>query len=535
MAASRLVLIAVIVVAALGPRAHASCNTIPVRPLFVGDRGSIDRPFLSPDADQRVTITYATDSAAANAIVGGEPLITLVFKPPGAKPYTYYIAPSDKACRRLAGPRRGLARLFCREHRNCVTARDVGLEIDSERSQLSFRPPRTGAAGPVAIAVSNSMSPPPLELQSQSCSMLLMSNKTGAMPSAMSAETGTTTSKESPDDTDIVVCIDAFSSGSDSSGGSALASLLYLPPSHDYDEVCTHHLEDPKCLGGASDIDFTTDTDGNVTMRMVWKKSLLPKTAPGEFRRRTLRAGIAVGAHTGELDRIRIPSAAFLQTTTTQGGGFSPGPEFAPVEFDGRFEEQVFSGTADKGDSVLRFARRTRWQYVCDAGTNKDQACEPSTTSTSSNDCPGGQCVFSNSPAEYFACVGGDRARLPCTQAAQCTGTGATCEPVSKKGSICYQFGGTPVSPQKKCTLDSDCGAGAECGLGLFDFRNRPDIPIVNGIGQIKRQANQVRGVCDSGHFEDVKCTTNSFCRSSGFRLAKCVRFRASALRSDSN
>ena len=514
----RLALVALLATVASSPRAQASCNTIPEHPMYVGERGSTDRPFLSPDGDQKLTVSYGrnADDAAARAVAQGDVLVTLVFKPPGAEPSRFFIAPTDKACRRLAKPRHGFARFFCHARRNCVTAKEVGLRVDSTLSQLSFRVPETGAAGPVTVAITSADRPAPIELQKKPCSIVLMATR------------------ESGSDAGILACIDKLGPPVvDPPGDPVFTELVYLPPSYDYSQVCTHHLEDPKCTGNASDIDFTMGTNGDVAMRVKWEKTLRPKANANGFYRRSLRAGIAVGATIGELDRIRIPSAAFLQTTTTQGGGFIPSPEFTPVELDERPEEQTFFGTADQGDSVLVFARRRLWQLVCDAGTRKDQACEPVATGTPNPDCPSGQCTGSLPwPGEYFACVGGDRARLPCTQTVQCPGAGATCEPISKKGNFCYLFGGTPMTPEKSCFKDSDCGAGAECGPGLFDFRNRPDLAITNGIGTIKRLASQTRGVCDSGLSEGNKCRSSSDCTSSGFRSARCVRFRASALKS---
>ena len=501
MTALRLALV-LLFVGVPGNLAHASCNTIPERPVFLGERGSIDRPFVSPDPDERVTLRAPRESLGLK-----DSLITIIFKPPAETPRTFFIAPTEHDCEKLEEPVCCLERLFCHPHRTCVTGAAFGLTAESSLSQLSFRFPEVDAAGPVTIAVTRS-DRPPVHLQRQTCSAFI------------------TAAKESPNESDPVVCIDKLRAlpGDDPPGDPTFTQLVALPPSYDYSTVCTHYLGDPKCSGSANDVSYTVDSQGDVSMSLIWANILRRKSTAQEFYQRVLGASTAVEAVLGQDNRIFIPSPVFLQTTTQQGGGFSPSPVFIPAELPERPNEQTFSGTADKGKSVLKFGRRKLWSYTCDAGANQAQACEPDSASL---DCPSAQCKSSlPTPGEYFACAGGSRDRLPCTRTAHCPQ--GKCLRVSETGSVCYSLSGTLVNPEKACKQDSDCGKDAECGPGLFEFRNR----TVNGVGTLKRIATNTRGVCESGLKEGNSCTTASACTSSLFGSEKCVTYRAAALSS---
>ena len=502
------VLVALVLVAGPSERALASCNAVPEpRILFRGVRGSIDRPFVSPDADEIVTLRpIPTESSAGSGLDPKDFLITIVFKPPGQAPLPFFIAgnddcePLEQAC--------CIKRLLCESSRTCVPGTSVGLHVSEAGGlqQLSFRFPEAAAAGPVTIAVSGRDKEghytPPLGLQAQTCEAFVAS-------------------RENPG---LTVCIDTLlPPEADPPGDPTFAELVALVPSYDYSAVCTHNLGDPKCSGKSKEVDFTVDSKGDVTMPVIWANTLRKKNIAQEFYRRELRASTAMEAVLGKGNRIFIPSSVFLQTTTQQGGGFTPSPFFNPTELPDRPDEQAFSGSADKAKSVLKFARRQLWDHACDSGASKDQACAPGSPA----DCPSALCA--QSALAYFACAGGGRDRLPCTQTAQCPL--GTCRRVSDAGSVCYAFTGNPVSPETACKQDSDCGTNAECGPGLFEFRNRMS---ATGVVTVKRIATNARGVCSSGLEEGNLCTTASQCNSSVFGSVPCVTYRAEALTSSS-
>jgi hypothetical protein len=489
-------------------RAGASCNAIPEQPImFRGERGGIDRPYLSPDSDEVVTLRSFPGSETAQGAKPEDFLITFIFKPPAQEPRTFFIA-GDDHCKPFEERACFLKRLLCcHAPRTCVTGTAVGLKVGaaSGLSQLSFRFPQFGAAGPVTVAVATrdraGHLTPPSGLQKHTCADFVAST---AAPN-------------------LSICIDTFRPPeADPPGDPVFTQLVALPPSYDYSTVCTHSIDDPndpKCAGTDKDVKYTVDSEGDVLFSINWRKILLKGGGPN-LAQREVRASTAVEAVLGQNKLIVIPSAVFLETTTQQGGGFTPSPVFQPVDLADRPYEQTVLGTADKGKSVLTFKRRVLWDHTCTAAGKTGQACEPG---WANSDCPSVQCL--PSAAGYFACAGGDRNRLPCTRTEQCLP--GTCLRVSATGSVCYSLNGTSISPEKACTQDSDCGTDAECGPGLFEFRNR----TVNGIGTLTRKATNTRGVCDSGLDEGNLCTTAAACSSSFFTSVDCVTYRAEALK----
>ncbi len=497
----RLASVVVLVTGGMVGRLQAACTVIPDPPFIRGARGSIDRPFLSPDVDEAVTVRAgrSTEASSPQVFDPRNVLITAVFKADANPAAPFYIA-GDDDCEHLEQPACFVERLFCRQPHRCVTGSAVGLTAGVENGveQLRFRFPQTHAAGPVVLAVTNAHQPPPAELQSESCGAL----------------------KKSGLRSDLAVCIDAFRLPDiDPPGVEPLTmQLIALPASNDYQAMCTKDVGDtPFCTGKAADVWYTVDGEGNVLVPMSWG-GILRKEQSGQFGQRQLRTSTAVEAVLGQAKRVYVPSAAFLETVSQQGGGFTPSPVFAPQELPDRLFEQTFFGTADKGKSVLKFKRRTRWDHVCGAGVNQSQACEPA---SEADDCPGAQCV-SASPA-YFACVGGARNAQPCTRPQHCDG--GTCQNVSVSGSVCYAQNGVPTGTA--CKLDSDCGMNGECGAGLFEYRNR----LVNGVGVLHRSASSsAPGVCDSGTHVGQPCTGAVACNGFIFGPAACVTYRADAL-----
>jgi len=520
---------------ALDTPAYAACNMIPVSPVFRGALGSMDRPFVSPDTDERVTLRLAprldSDSAEAPSAEGmslAEGIVVMIlFKSaPRQVAKALYIA-SEEKCEELEESGCFLKRLFCRARRTCIPGSAVGESVSTKSGipELSFRFPDTDEAGPVTIAVSTTDQPPPSELRQQSCQDLVHAKRKG-----------------------LRLCIDKFFPlpEDDPPGDPTFPGLVALPSSYDYRTICTYSVGDPKCTGPSYDnVLYTINSEGDVLMPVRWSNILLSNGS--QFYQRDLLASTAVEAVQGQGMRIFVPSEVFLETTTQQGGGFTPNPTFMPLELPmSRPNEQVFNGTADQGKSVLKFARRKLWGRACNGGPNQSQACQPEWAGA---DCPSAQCV--QSAPTYFACASGSRSRLPCTRPAHCPG--GTCQAVSKSNpNVCVLFDGT--QSVTACTNDSDCGprclpgAGpsrvcvafdgtktgtpckkdndcpptAECGPGLFEFRNR----TVKGIGRLERVDPSVRSVCDNS--EGNLCAGSAgatACTGS----ADCVTYRAAA------
>jgi hypothetical protein len=523
-------LVALVFVSAGGGQARASCNTIPTeRRMFVGVLGSIDRPFVSPDLDETVKLRPGPESTAAalQASASTALLITIVFKPPAAAPREYFIA-GNGDCDSLEEPVCFLERLFCHVPRRCFTGSEVDLRVSME-NEISFRFPDTGSAGPVTIAV-GPPDRPPLGLEKLTCEQFLQT-KAGA---------------------NLALCIDRFRLPMGDLPLPAKdpppTALTALPASYDYTTICTHSVGGPpNCSGTGKEVAYSVNSDGDVVMPINWRNILRLKGSGPELQQRELQASTVVEAVLGQRERILIPSAAFLETTTQQGGGFSPNPVFIPADPPDRPNEQTFFGTADQGKSVLKFLRRRLWDRTCQPPAtqpldSQPQACEADA------DCGSGTCVPS-APA-YFACDAGARFRLPCTQPAQCP-QGA-CRRVSDTGSVCVLVDGTWT--QTACKQDSDCGAMCQlgsaggdcvapdgtstgpackqdgdcgkCGPGLFEFRNR----TVKGVGKLTRVATGVPGVCESGSSEGNPCTASSACNTSLFGGVQCVTYRAEAL-----
>ena len=528
----RLLMLGGVLAGVAAPRVgHAGCNVIPESgPIYRGVVGSIDRPFLSPDPDERVTIRPACgsppftddrfDTNGDGVVTAQDLVLTFVFKPRAGLGDAFFVA-GDGRCDRFEEPACLLERLFCPRAPRCFRGDDLDLSVAAEDGggALSFRFPETGFAGPVAIAVTPATAPAADDLRALPCAKLVRH--------------------------DLLACIDTLAPPGDgdceaalairSSAGSAafaatsdppaevstgFTTLLAEPPSNDYQAVC---YEDqgilPHCTGTAKQVRYTLDrASGTIDVPMLWRGILRKKgTGADDFDRRDLRGSTALEAFNASNQRIVIPSAAFLQTVNTRGGGFAPLPIFIPNA--DRPNELTLIGTADKGKSTLRFFPRLLWSSACDGGVNAGQACEAAPVDHADIvDCPGGSCAAQSS-ARYYACRDGTRAGLPCTRPHHCPG--GTCE----AGSTCRVVLGADTG--KWCETDAGdtgCAAGQQCGLGLFEFRDRVStqgeglVDIAAGFGD--------RGVCASGSSEGELCFGPLSCQ---LGLIPCVQYRAEA------
>ena len=165
------------------------------------------------------------------------------------------------------------------------------------------------------------------------------------------------------------------------------------------------------------------------------------------------------------------------EPTAPPGQTVTPGQTGTPTP-----KEVAFYGTADRDESVLRIARRKLWDYACDAGLHKGQACEPQPLGQP-QDCPENPptdptaTCAKQSSASYFACDQGQRDKRPCTRPQHCPG--GACRRLTQL--YCSTLSGGQTA--KPCSTDSDCDPGQDCGLWLFNLSRK----LVNGIGTIPR------------------------------------------------
>jgi len=513
-----------------GP-ARASCNAIPpAMANYRGAVGSIDRPFLSPDPGEVITIrpacgspafTVAAADGSMRALMAGELLVSAVFKRSGQAAELFFIA-GDGKCEGLVEPVCCLERLFCPPAPRCVTGAEVSLALDPSdgAGAVRFLLPDTGFAGPVTLAITKVGQAPPRELARLRCADIKRPDLLACFDDIVPAEPGSCEPLR-------LGAVPALGSAADAAGPCDPAptpgpppsapgmQLVALPPSNDYQSVCSRDDGNPPpCKGNADRVRYTVDSAGTVDVPFFWANSVRQKPGqPGVLDRRAVSGSTAVEASLGVTGQITIPSAAFLETVSHQGGTFIPRPLFEPTVRLDRPNELNVRGTADKPKSVLRFFPRRAWAYVCDGGQDGGQACEPGVDPGA---CRGGVCG-PYAQARYFFCAGGARDRLPCTSRLQCPG-----ESECRAGSICYQPLGGPTT--KECSTDNDCGTGRglECGRGLFEFRDRVN---KQGVGTVTRSAGfGESGVCADGGA--AACSGPLPCLP-GF--ASCVRYRAEA------
>ena len=501
--------------------AHAGCNVIPdAAPAYRGVRGSIDRPYLIPDAEHPFTLRpacgsprfddLAFDATGDGVVTATDLLVTIVPSAAAAASPPFLVVGNDD-CSRFEEPVCWLEELLtCPRAPRCVGGSQVGLTTAQaggmDTIALTF--PDFDFAGPARLIVGRGDRPLSAGQLQAPCAELLR-----ARP-------------------DLAVCIDSIvparPDGCEALAATAalpplpslaFAQLVALPGYNDYQAVCLRDAGAgggvPKCLGKASKVRYAVDPfTGRVEIPIRWAMILRPKGTPDQYYRRAVEASTALEAFSGVDRKIVIPSAAFLQTVPPQGGAFSPAPIFLPS--DERPNELTLIGTADKGVSVLRFFPRLLWTHACGGGPNKGQACEPAPVDNVSQvDCPQSTCG-DQLPARYYACAGGARAGLPCTRPHQC-GASATCAP----GATCQTLsGGGSATP---CQSDGDCPGGEQCGRGLFELRDRAN----QNLGTIERAAGfGERGVCASGGSEGDLCGGPLSC---SFGLVRCVQYRAAA------
>jgi hypothetical protein len=489
---TRRLLAAVALAALLGPiRVRAGCNVIPDPPVFfAGERGFIDRAFLVPGEEVRISIDRRGGSPGILDVNGdgrvddGDVIVAIAFRAlTGRSGSTIFIAR-----RPLDGGSCWLKERLCPGHSSRVSPAEARLTVQttSDASVVDFLFPARDAAGPVVIAIGRSDQAVPRDLDVTGCG------------------------KGHPE---LLACIDHVTAAtpSPSDVSTSPTQLIALPKSNDFQGVCGHDVAWPHCKGSAKEVVCTLDDQGNALIDVKWRGVL---RAAGS--RRNVRGSSAVRAFANAPGRIFIPNSDYLATSTTAGLTFGTPPLFVADDLPTRPNELTLSGQTDKGESVLLIQRRRAWRSQCAGGSSAGDACDPNDTPT---DCPSSSCVSLYTPA-YFTCVGGSRATLPCTRNKDCRG--GRCH----LGSTCFTPQGT--STGTPCMRDADCAQGQECGPGLFEFRGR----LTNGQYHVPRVVNSASegGVCDGGGRDAEVCSAASQCDDPTFGSFDCVGYRAEAL-----
>jgi hypothetical protein len=446
--------------------AKAACNTIPAaKQTFRAAVGTIDTAFGSPDGvvdpsckptgpqcdTRNVEVAGSScgkdpktlsDENSDDAIDEKDYVVTVIFTPTRSSTRNIVALTAAGACPLCDGG----------EQRECVSGADAGIEVSTATGTVRFRFPDTSAfypktfTGPATIAVTPSNQPLPCQLASRRC------QKPGGPPN-------------------LFACVDELFVDLNSCGtkrsdlDQTFAHFTALPPMNDWQKVCDDSKEiAPSCTNEADEVRFTVDQAGNVALPVEWTKILADEPAkPGKKKNRVISGRTNFPAFDGSPSRVRLPTDDFLGSYTPRGTTWPPGaPTFEEKPDASQPNWLVLSGEADELASVLRIARRELWAHQCQGGLHDGQACHPG----ASGDCGGGGCVPRPDPS-YFSCHGGVKAGSYCTRHSDCPGPGGQC----LAGSTCVKLSG--ASTTTACNTDLQCADDEECGLGIFEFRDR--------------------------------------------------------------
>ena len=440
--------------------AWAGCNQIPSTTVqtWRGFRGTLDTVFGRPDAAPLTTtdprdVWVGSNSCTPTELADEDYVVTVIFKPARVGKPNIVALTTAMNCSALS----------CDNGSNffCVPDPKSGIVVPPNSDTLRFRFPDTDEfflpagdgepfTGPALIAVTPSSEPLPCKLANQRC------QDPGGPAKAFA-------------------CVDEiFDVGSCGTGRADLdptfAHFTALPPMNDWQKICAKSAGDPlpECTNKKPTVLFTVDKGGNVAMPVSWAQVLADEVGiPGKKKNRKVEGRTDLFKNKGGNKKIKIPRNGFLGSFTPKGGGWPSKPIF---EADSQGPWLVLRGESDVPESVLRISRRELWEYECNGGSHVGQACEPN----AEGECPGdgAVCVQRPQPA-YFACENGAEAGSYCTRSSDCPG--GKCTP----GSACVAISGQPPSPppppksSPPCYTDLSCNDDEECGLGLFEFRDR--------------------------------------------------------------
>lgn len=422
--------------------ARAACNAIPAPPPTLRAAiGSVDTPFGHPQAPNLVpggvdvrNVEVRSHSCTSTTLAGTSYVVTVIFKPTRGGPSKIVALTDAPDCSGLA----------CDggQSFHCVSGAEASLLVSPASNSLRFRFPDTDAllspngdgqtlAGPTVIAVTPSSDPLPCGLVSQRCQDQTPPHNLFACVDELFQEGSCTTTRADLDP--------------------EFPDFTALPPMTDWRAVC--NKAKPTCESESRDLLLGVDVQGDALLPVNWARLLQAKPT-WLVKGRTKIPPTATGS-----PPIRIPSAKFLKSAPPRGSKFPADPPFQPDPPDPANPAFMsFSGEIDKPESVLRFKRRLLWTHHCQGGTHAAQACH------ADPDCGGGSCV--SRPPSYFSCDGGAEGGSHCTRHSDCPGAACVA------GSTCYKR--TGASTGKACNTDVDCAHDEECGLGLFEFRDRP-------------------------------------------------------------
>jgi hypothetical protein len=482
--------------AATAPQpAIAGCNVVPEPSIsFRGALGSINRAFFQPGDEVRITLGSADGIPSIKDV--SEIRVAVAIKSADLAPSRGSLAP-----RRVLRERRRecwVKRLFCaapphRMHAASIpplveaAVADVRLEQSFPAPPVvAFSFPDTDAAGPVIITVARVRDDPPDALPVTTCD--------GA------ASVG------------LLGCIDRLEAapGVEVTSCSGNLEVLALPPSNEFRALCTKQQGAPNCNGAATQLQFAIDSVGDTFIPVTWGTILHP--SPGGPRRR-VRGNSSIRAFLDEPNRIIVPNADYLGTSTLGGFGYTPKPVFEPDNTGSPKLRNVLAltGQTDEDDSVLRVCRRAPTAFECASGSHAGEACDPN---TGASNCPGACFPF------FSICAGGPRDGRPCTRQSDCRPAG-TCQ----AGATCRLQG---VDTKKPCHTDAGCPANQECGPGLFEFRYGRATGNLVSIPRAGRP--DLMGICDDGPYEGNLCATDADCDGAVVDTTPhCVAFRADA------
>lgn len=434
----------------------AGCNQIqaPTSQTWRGYRGTVDTVFGRPDPNPLVTpdprdVWVGSNGCNATELAEEDYVVTVVFKPPRVGTPNIVVLTTAGDC----------SALVCDDGASsfhCVNNQNSGIFVPPGENKLRFRFPDTDPfflpndpgkpfTGPTLIAVTPANQPVPCKLAKQRC-------------------------KDPGGPANLFACVDEiFDVGSCGTGRGDLdptfAHFTALPPMNDWSEMCE---ESPpgqvsKCKNKGPDVLFTVDRAGNGLVPVRWAGVL-----KGDGQKQPVEGRTDLFSTKSGNKPIRIPKHGFLGSFTPKGAGWPSLPKF---EAESQSPWLVLIGDSDVEESVLRISRRELLKYECAGGEDSGQPCDPA----GEGECAGGACV-ARPQAAYFACEGGPADGSYCTQGSDCPAGKCTA------GSACVAISGQPSSPppppksNPACYSDLDCKDDEECGLGLFEFRDRLEL-----------------------------------------------------------
>lgn len=247
--------------------------------------------------------------------------------------------------------------------------------------------------------------------------------------------------------------------------------------------------------------------------------------------------------------RIFVPGREFVGSTPPQDAGDTdPDTRWRFPEIDTWYPagdnaaELGLTGLADKDRSIVHvFPRRPAFR-VCTDASGGQGGCMGVTSAgifcaRDIPKIPEIPCEDTDENGKYFACVGGGRDNMPCTRDLHCKkkddtedGDGTcTRQPICRPNGAIWRYDADEdpyPSTATKCSTDSECPKGQQCGYSLFDFATRVDDKGLyaldasiddNTITNRKRRGacagNATKACTNGGPLDPPRCTGNGRCR----------------------